>query len=113
MALLATPSVQQGATMKKPNKDQVTLSELERILSDRTAVAARDFVKLRDAICAYQFAEQARGTPIQTIKIRLTRVVGKAGKGTHAETSIAVQELLDWCIRYAAARVPAARPLPS
>lgn len=89
---------------KKTNRDPVSLPELQRILGDRTAIAARDFNKLREAICAYQFAEQARGTPIRTIKIRLTRVVGNARKGTHKETSTAVQELLDWCLRYAAAR---------
>jgi hypothetical protein len=91
----------------KSNKDQVSLPELEKMLGNRAAVAARDFMSLRDAICAYQVAEEARGTPIRTIKIRLTRAVAKVQKGTHAETSTAVQELLDWCLRHAAARAPA------
>lgn len=87
-------------TNKPRDDNDDRLAELDRILSERTEAATSDRIKLRDAVCAYQFAEKARGTSVSAIKATLTAILTKAESDTREATAKLVRDLLDWCTRY-------------
>lgn len=86
------------------NKDyQTLLAEAEAFLSTETSAALSDRINLRNAVCAYLAAEQARGTPIETVRAEVERILeraedrigsGEPGSDGHRELA---HKLIDWC----------------
>lgn len=77
------------------------LAEAEKLLSDSTNTAARDRISLRDAVCAYLAAEQARGVPAKAVKATLVEILlqaeQRAGSSSDGHREFA-QQLIDWCL---------------
>lgn len=80
------------------------LTELNRTLFDSTESATRDRINLRDAVCAYIAAEQARGTSLGKITQIVKDILAKAeDAATGAAAPIGLcdddlaQQLVDWC----------------
>ena len=74
-----------------------SLAQVNHALAIGTKAAIRDRISLRDAICDYLAAEQARGTPLRHITQTLIDVLKKADKDTTDETT---QEFVDWCMKF-------------
>ena len=74
-----------------------SLGQVNHALAIGTKAAIRDRITLRDAICAYLAAEQARGTPLAHITQTLIDVLKKSDKDTADETT---REFVDWCMKF-------------
>lgn len=82
---------------------QTLLAEAEAFLSNETSAALSDRITLRNAVCAYLAAEQARGTPIETVRATVERIleraeerIGSGAPGSDGHRELA-QKLIDWC----------------
>ena len=92
------------------------LNELSSALTARTQEAAKASHELRDAVCEYVAAEQARGISLSvilsTVKQLLARAEGAAGVSSE---SMAAQ-IVDWCLEFHSQRratPPEPSPLPT
>jgi hypothetical protein len=92
---------------KNPDKHHTLFVELNNVLSEKTQTALDDRVKLRDAVCAYVAAEQARGTTLATV-IRTVKEILRQAEET--ATTVAVEterrakelahQLTAWCVEF-------------
>jgi len=75
------------------------LSQLASVLSELTDAAGRDRIVLRDAVCAFVAAEQARGTPLSGVIRTVKRILleAKEKTTTAAETDELATQLISWC----------------
>lgn len=86
--------------MTDKNTYRVLLDEAERLLTDATNTAIYDRVELRDAVCAYLFAEQRKGSSIASVRGSIEAILIRAevrvGKlNGHKELA---KELVEWCL---------------
>jgi hypothetical protein len=96
-------------------KEHRTLStEINKVLSDRTHAAISDRITLRDAVCAYVTAEQARGTTLNSLLQTLKEMLRKAEEAAASATNATVrrdnelaQQLVDWCTEFHRTTQPA------
>jgi hypothetical protein len=82
---------------------RVLLDEAEKLMADATNTALRDRVELRDAVCAYLDAEQAKGSSIELVRSSVEAILIRAevrvGKlNGHAELA---KDFVDWCLERA------------
>ena len=89
---------------KTEEEYRIMLTELNKVVTEKTVAATGDRISLRDAICAYVSAEQGRGasilTIVQTVKDILRKAEAKANSGTDASelrNHELAQQLVDWC----------------
>ena len=82
---------------KDTKHSPTSLAQVNHALAIGTKAAIRDRIVLRDAICAYLAAEQARGTPLAHITQTLIDVLKKSDRDTTDETT---QEFVDWCMKF-------------
>ena len=75
-----------------------SMADLDRILTDKMAVATEDRIALRDAVCEYVSAQRARGTSLKHMSQALMAVIRRAA-GTLAATDELVRQLIGWCMR--------------
>ena len=85
-------------TMSRPSDERDDLlSELTSFLSDAAGAAIAARVKLRDAVCAFVAAEEARGISLKTVIQTVKEILSAAEKNaTHSTGDLAVQ-LVKWC----------------
>lgn len=76
------------------------LAEAERLLSGRTNAAAKDRIKLRDAVCAFFAAERARGISIRAVQTTVEGILKRADDGAGDGTGhrVLAQQLIAWCV---------------
>ncbi len=80
------------------------LSELSGALTARTHEAAKASKELRDAVCEYVAAEQARGTGLKEVLVTVKQLLAKAeGIAGHSSDTMASQ-LMDWCLEFHSGR---------
>ncbi|MDQ6770757.1 MAG: hypothetical protein M3Z54_12305 [Gemmatimonadota bacterium] len=92
---------------KTKNEYRLLSSEIDAVLADKTNAAITSRMTLRDAVCGFVVAEQARGTTrksvIQTVKKILKEAEERAGaaaeKTEYVENGLSKQ-LVDWCIAF-------------
>ncbi len=76
---------------------ETLLRALNEALSIGTHTAASDRIALRDAVCAYLAAEQARGATVESVVQTVGDILGKAeGSSPEANADLAAQ-LIDAC----------------
>lgn len=95
--------------MKEPVDAYSTLlGQLAEVLHERTEAAARDRIVLRDAVCAFVAAEQARGTPLSGVILTVKRILREAeDQSTPAvATDALAAQLIAWCREFHQAAVP-------
>ena len=96
--------------IEKTGKEYRTLlSELSNVLADRTHVAAKDSIDLRDAVCAYVAIEHARGTPLQGVIETVKEILRKAEAGmagATGTTNALAQQLIEWCMEFHPGTLP-------
>lgn len=80
------------------------LTELNKVVTDRTVAATSDRLNLRDAVCAYVAAEQARGTSLTSIIKVVKQILRKAEESANGASDAAelrnnelARQLVDWC----------------
>lgn len=95
---------------KTEKEYRTVLTELNKVLSDRTGAATSNRITLRDAVCAYVAVEQARGTTlkivIETLKEILReaeQVAASATAATERRDDDLAQQLVAWCLEFVAA----------
>lgn len=76
------------------------MSEVEEFLADSTSEALADRIELRDAVCAYLLAEQAKGVQLKKVLKSVEAIIERAMARTgeidgHKELA---QQLIDWCV---------------
>lgn len=76
------------------------LTELSRVLSDKTDSAVHERIGLRDAVCAYVVAEGARGTPLSTVIRTVKETLRKAEESAGKASDELAQMLIDWCKKF-------------
>ena len=103
-------------TPRENARSRKLLNELSNALTARTHEAAKASHELRDAVCDYVAAEQARETSLNvilsTVKQLLARAEGAAG---FSSGSMAAQ-LVEWCLEFHSQRRPTPpepTPLPT
>ena len=74
--------------------------ELSLALSQRTHEAARASVGLRDAVCEYVAAEQARGTSLAAILATVKQLLAKAESAAGFASDTMAVQLMDWCLEF-------------
>ena len=113
MALLATPSFSQGVKMTIPD-DKVSrklLNELSHALTARTHEAEKASHELRDAVCEYVAAEQARGTALKQVLATVKQLLAKAEGISGYSSDTMASQLMDWCLEFHSRR-PYVPPAP-
>ena len=118
MALLATPSFSQGVNMTIPDDkaSRRLLTELSNALSARTHEAANASQELRDAVCEYVAAEQARGTALKEVLATVKQLLAKAEILSGYSSDTMASQLMDWCLEFHSQRTylpPAPDGLPT
>ena len=93
---------------KKNSEYRILLSELQETLSDKTETAISARSELRDAVCRYVDAEQARGTSLAIIITCVKEILAKAESESGHATSELAWQLVDWCRQFHGKHVAAA-----
>ena len=76
------------------------LAELSNAITDKTLAAARDSIRLRDAVCEYVAIENTRRTPLPEVIRTIKEILRKAeSDGARASDELA-QQLIDWCLEF-------------
>ena len=85
-------------TMSRQSDERDNLfSELTGFLSDAAEAAIAARVKLRDAVCAFVRAEEARGISLKAVIQTVKEILSAAEKNaSHSTDDLAVQ-LVNWC----------------
>ena len=82
---------------RSPSERDDLFSELTSFLSDAAEAAIAARVKLRDAVCAFVTAEEARGMSLKTVLQTVKDILRAAEKdATGSPDELAVQ-LVNWC----------------
>ena len=92
-------------TVKTEEEYRKLLANINKVITDQAQTVTGDRIALRDAVCAYIEAEQARGTPrarvIQILEEILLnaeqRDAGTSDAGANLSSELASQ-LVAWCI---------------
>jgi hypothetical protein len=97
-------------TLLNDERSRKLLAELSSALTARTNEAAIASEELRDAVCEYVSAEQARGTKLDTILAAVKQLLAKAeGVADFSSESMAGQ-LMDWCLEFHSRRAATSLP---
>lgn len=72
-------------------------SERTGFLSDAAEAAIAARMKLRDAVCAFVAAEEARGMSLKTVMQTVKDILGAAEKEATKSTDELAVQLINWC----------------
>lgn len=84
-------------TEKSDNEKKVLLGELNMVLAERTEAAVADRIALRDAVCNYVEAEQARGTSLYAIILTVKEILKEAEPEAANVPDQLAEQLVEWC----------------
>ena len=107
---------------KSKKERAALLFQVHRILVKKTEAAAADRVKLRDAVCAFVFAEQHKGTSLRGMIQTIWEILEKAEKSASVtspkhvappETRNLARQLVEWCVEFHGAGGPMIRSGPA
>jgi hypothetical protein len=83
---------------------RIMLTELNKVVTDKTVAATSDRLSLRDAVCDYVSAEQARGTSLHNIIQIVKQILRNAEEKTNGASDASelrnnelARQLVDWC----------------
>jgi hypothetical protein len=79
---------------------QELMTQLQQALADETQTATNDRIRLRDAVCDYVSAEQARGTPLKGIILTVRNILRKAEEGSVNASDALARQIINWCIEF-------------
>jgi hemerythrin len=85
---------------ERDEKHRKLRTAFNAVVSARTHAAIDDRVSLRDAVCAYLAAEQARGSTVESVVQTVKEILRKAEDGaadTHDELA---EHLVDSCLGF-------------
>lgn len=88
------------------------LSELSNALSARTQEAMKASQNLRDAVCEYVAAEQARGTSLKEVLATVKQLLAEAESVAGYSTDTMAGQLMDWCLEFHSPGAPDPVTLP-
>jgi hypothetical protein len=98
------------------------LFQVRRVLVTRTEAATADRVRLRDAVCAFVFAEQRKGISLASMVHTITELLERAEKSTasdsrekaapNASRDLA-RQLVEWCVEFFTSGTPMIPPGPA
>ncbi len=102
MALLATPFSHTRVSVpdQHDKQHQTLLRALNDALSAGTHAAFRDRITLRDAVCAYLAAEQARGSTVESVVQTVKVILRKAEKEPVDINDELAEQLVDSCLGF-------------
>ena len=96
---------------KTEQQYQKLLAELNKILTERTDAATGERIALRDAVCAYVFAERASGTTIDHVVHAVDAILGEAEEavakgadGVRRRDHALASQLVYWCLEFGSTR---------
>jgi len=91
---------------------RIMLTELNKVVTEKTVAATGDRISLRDAVCAYVSAEQGRGTSLLTIIRTVREILRKADARANSASDVSerqnhelAQQLVDWCEAFHRVRI--------
>lgn len=79
------------------NEHDSLFSELTSFLSDAAEAAIAARVKLRDAVCAFVVAEEARGISLKAMIQSVKDILSAAEKDATKSTDDLAVQLVNWC----------------
>ena len=85
---------------KTDPRHQELLTQLQQVLADQTQTATNDRIRLRDSVCEYVSAEQARGTPLKGIIFTVRNILRKAEEGSASVSDALARQIINWCIEF-------------
>lgn len=85
-------------TDEEKKHHRTLLAALNDALSAGTHAAINDRITLRDAVCAYLAAEQARGSPVQSVLQTVKDILSKAHQGRAATNDELAEQIVDSCL---------------
>ena len=87
-----------GLNMNRdPNERDDLFSELTSFLSDAAEAAIAARMKLRDAVCAFVAAEEARGMSLKTVIQAVKETLRAAEKDAIKSPDELAAQLVNWC----------------
>ena len=84
----------------KPAAHRMLLDAINQALSEKADAALRDRIVLRDAVCDYVSAEQARGTGLQKILHNVREMLQKPQNGAKRASDELAQQIVNWCLEF-------------
>lgn len=84
----------------KPEEHRMLYDAINRALSEKADAAVRDRIVLRDAVCDFVSAEQARGTGLDKILQSVKEILRKAESGTKRASDQLAQQIVNWCLEF-------------
>ena len=87
-------------THQEKNHQQTLLTAINEALSARTHAAIGDRVALRNAVCAYLAAEQARGSTVESVIQAVKEILMKADDGAAATNGELAHQLVASCLEF-------------
>ena len=87
-------------THEEQRQHRTLLAALQGAISAGTHAAINDRIALRDAVCAYLAAEQARGSTIQSVVQTVKDILSKADEDRADTNDELAEQLVDSCLDY-------------